>query len=57
MPCAGELEAAGTRMTEAEAELASMRALIQSLEEDLLAAQKGTSSLGGQMQSVACIHT
>ncbi|CAL5227002.1 g9892 [Coccomyxa viridis] len=42
----GELEAAGTKLSEAEAELASKHALIQSLEEDLLAAQKGTGTTG-----------
>lgn len=40
------MEAAGTRAHEAEAELASKHALVQSLEEDLLAAQKGSTSSG-----------
>lgn len=46
LPYAGELEAAGTKLNEAEAELASKHALIQSLEEDLLAAQKGANTVG-----------
>ncbi len=42
----GELEAAGTKAQEAEADLASKASLIQSLEEDLLAAQNGAASMG-----------
>ena len=52
LACAGELEAAGTKLSEAEAELTSRHALVQSLEEDLLAAQKGANAVG-EPQSVS----
>lgn len=44
--CADEVEAAGSKAHEAEVELGSKHALIQSLEEDLLAAQKAAASAG-----------
>ena len=50
--CTDDLEAAGTRVAEAEAELASKHALVQSLEEDLLAAQKGTATMGEPLHEI-----
>ena len=55
LSCVGELEASGTKASEAEAELASKHALIQSLEEDLLAAQRGATTAGEPYQHT--IHT